>query len=155
MAFVGDTSGRHDTVCSAPSRAAHVSKYADGSAEGPFPSARDRLVVALAKFGLERRDLPPSISLFKGVRVSADGSLQLDTAPASPGTFVELRAELAVFVSVANVPHVLDRRPDYVCTPLRLTAWQGPPVGAGDPFRTASPEAHRAYLNNDDWQKGL
>jgi urea carboxylase-associated protein 2 len=154
MAFVDDTSGRHDTICSAPNHEHHTVKYGDGGAEGPFPNARDRLIVALAKFGLDRRDLPPSISLFKGVRVDPDGALRLDPVPAAPGTHVDLRAELALFVSVANVPHVLDRRPDYACTPLRLTAWRGASTTHDDPIRTRTPEGQRAYLNTDDWLAG-
>ncbi|HWW54828.1 MAG TPA: urea amidolyase associated protein UAAP1 [Acidimicrobiales bacterium] len=154
LAFVGDTSGRHDTICGAPNGKTHLAKYGSGSVEGSFPNGRDRLIVALAKFGLERRDLPPSISLFKGVRVDGNGALRLDPAPAPPGTYVELRAELAVIVSVANVPHALDHRPGYVCTPLRLTAWRGSPTAPDDPLRSVSPEAERAYLNTDDWLAG-
>jgi uncharacterized protein len=153
-AITDDTSGRHDTICSAPNRADHDAKYGDGRVEGPYPNARDRLVVALAKFGLGPRDLPPTISLFKGVRVAADGSLHLDEAPATAGCFVELRFELDTIVSVANVPHVLDDRERYTCTPLHLAAWQGAVTAAGDPRRHATPEARRAYLNTDDWLLG-
>jgi urea carboxylase-associated protein 2 len=146
MTIVGDTSTRHDTVCGAPNRAAHEAKYGDGRVEGRFPNARDRLIVALAKQGLQRRDLPPSISFFKGVRVDEDGSLRLDPSPATAGAFVELQAELDVIVSLANVPHVLDPRSNYVCTPLRLTA------RPAEVDRAAStPEAARAYANTDEW----
>jgi urea carboxylase-associated protein 2 len=154
MAIVGDTSTRHDTICSAPNQLAHEGKYGDGRVEGPYPNGRDRLVVALAKFGLERRDLPPTISFFKGVRVEADGTLQLDPCPAPADRYVELRAELDLFVSLVNVPHVLDRRPDYQCTPLRITAWRGGPTPADDRIRTSTPEVERAYLNTDDWLLG-
>jgi urea carboxylase-associated protein 2 len=150
MAIESDTSGRHDTICSAPNRADHQSKYV----EGPFPNARDRLIVALAKFGLTRADLPPTISFFKGVRVAADGSLVLDPVPGSPGTYVELCAELDVFFSVANVPHVLDRRPDYCCTPVRITAWRGVAPDPGHRRRASTPEVQRAYENTDDWLLG-
>jgi len=153
-AITDDTSCRHDTICSAPSAPDHESKYGDGRVEGPYPSARDRLIVALAKFGLERRDLPPTISFFKGVRVDASGALLLDGAPAAAGTFVELRLELNAIVSVANVPHVLDTRNRYTCTPLHLTAWRGVPSTADDPLRDVTPEARRAYLNTDDWLLG-
>jgi uncharacterized protein YcgI (DUF1989 family) len=111
-------------------------------------------VVAAAKFGLERRDVPPSISFFKGVRVDRDGALHLDDGPAIAGAYVELRAELDVIVSVANVPHVLDRRADYAGTRLRLTAYHGAPTGPHDPLRLRAPEATRAYLNTDDWLAG-
>jgi urea carboxylase-associated protein 2 len=150
MTMVGDTSGRHDAICGAPTRAAHEDKYGDGRVEGAFPNGRDRLIVALAKFGLDRRDLPPSLGLFKGVRVDGDGGLQLDPCPGAPGTHVELRAELDVYVSIANVPHVLDRREDYVCTPLRLVAWQP----RSTPAAAVSPEVERAMLNTDDWLLG-
>lgn len=153
MTIESDTSGRHDTICSAPHRAAHVEKYGDGRAEGPYPNARDRLIVALAKFGLERNDLPPTLSFFKGVRVDADGTLRLDQVPGRPGTHVDLRAELDVVFSVANVPHVLDRRTDYCCTAVRLTAWRGPTrAAAGAP---GTPELQRAYQNSEDWLLGV
>jgi urea carboxylase-associated protein 2 len=154
MAMVGDTSSRHDTICSAPNELAHEGKYPDGRVEGPCPNGRDRLVVALAKFGLDRRDLPPTISFFKGVRVTADGTLQLDPCPAPADRYVELRAELDLFISLVNVPHVLDRRQGYECTPLRITAWRGGPTPADDPIRTSTPEVERAYLNTDDWLLG-
>jgi urea carboxylase-associated protein 2 len=154
MTIIADTSGRHDTICSAPTRAVHEAKYGDGRVEGPHPNARDRLIVALAKLGLEARDLPPSIGLFKGVRVGADGALLLDACPTRPGTHVDLRAELDVLVSVANVPHTLDRRSVYTCTPLRLTAWRGTPAPADDGARLATPEIERAFLNTDDWLLG-
>jgi uncharacterized protein YcgI (DUF1989 family) len=134
-----------------PNRLTHEAKYGDGRVEGPYPNGRDRLIVAMAKFGLESRDLPPTISFFKGVRVDADGTLRLDPCPGPADLHVELRAELDIFVSLANVPHALDRRDDYLCTPLRLTAWRGKPTALDDPIRTSTPEVHRAYLNTDDW----
>lgn len=152
MTVTADTSGRHDTICGAPTRADHDAKYGDGRAEGPFPNARDRLIVALAKFGLDRRDLPPSLGLFKGVRVAPNGDLQLDAAPGAVGAYVDLRAELDVLVSVANVPHVLDRRAEYTCTALRLVAWRAPLPG--EAAAPSTPERERAMLNTDDWLLG-
>jgi uncharacterized protein YcgI (DUF1989 family) len=152
MAIDSDTSGRHDTICSAPNRADHDAKYGDGRVEGPYPNARDRLIVALAKFGLDRQDLPPSVSFFKGVRVDGDGALRLDPVPGRPGTHVDLRAELDVLFSIANVPHVLDRRTDYCCTPVRITAWRAAPRSPGEKAHT--PELQRAYDNTQDWFLG-
>jgi uncharacterized protein len=153
-AITDDTSGRHDTICGAPNRSDHERKYGDGRVEGPCPNARDRLIVALAKFGLDRRDLPPTISFFKGVRVDAGGGLHLDDVPAAAEAFVEIRCELNLLVSVANAPHVLDTRERFTCTPLRLTAWRDAPARTDDPLRHTTPERHRAYLNTDDWLLG-
>jgi hypothetical protein len=53
-------------------------------------------------------------------------------------------------VVVANTPHVLDPRDEYVVTDVRLLAYHGPPTLPDDPCRLASPEAERAFLNTDD-----
>lgn len=131
MTLEHDTSGRHDALC------------------GPHPASRERLLLAMAKHGLGRRDLPPALTLFTGVRVEPDGALAFHGDPA-PGTQVTLRAEMDVIVSLVNAAHRLDDREGHVCTPLRLTAWQGAPTGPGDPLRAATPERLRAFQNTED-----
>ena len=43
-------------------------------------------------------------------------------------------------------PHVLDPRPAYTVSPLRVTAWRGPVTPQDDPIRNATPEGQRAFL---------
>ncbi|HKY13402.1 MAG TPA: urea amidolyase associated protein UAAP1 [Microthrixaceae bacterium] len=147
MTIVDDTSARHDCFCGASTLAINEARYGDGSASGTSPGARELLALAAAKHGLTRRDLPPSIGLFKGVRVSDDGGLDFDGAPAS-GSFVELRAELDVLVVIANSPHPLDPRSAHAGTPVRCTAWRTLRPAA-DPFRDTSPERQRAFENTE------
>jgi hypothetical protein len=91
------------------------------------------------------RDLPPSINLFKGVRILDDGSLEFDGRPAV-GRHVELRADLDVVVLLVNAPHPLDPRPTYEAAPARVTAWRASaPVDVVTSAGT--PERERAYLN--------
>src|ERR1700744_1942388 len=73
--ITGDDSGRHDALCGTSTAAANRARYGDSAPQGPSPSGRELLVLAAAKHGLAPRDLPPSVSLFKGVRVSASGGL--------------------------------------------------------------------------------
>jgi urea carboxylase-associated protein 2 len=153
MSVTDDTSGRHDALCGAPNRAVHDEKYGDGSVSGPFPNARDQLTVAVLKAGMDRRDVGPSIAFFKGARVRRDGALELDTTQPRPGAFVTLCCDLDVHVAVANVPHVLDLRPDYVCSALRITAWRAD--GAADAGEAPTPEMERAAMNNVDWLGGV
>ena len=47
-------------------------------------------IVAALKSGLERRDVGPSITFFKGARVGADGALELGPEPGTPGAEVAL-----------------------------------------------------------------
>jgi urea carboxylase-associated protein 2 len=154
MSITADTSGRHDTF-SAPSSAwSNERKYGKGDNHGPFPNARDRFKLALAKHGLSRRDIAPSISFFQGVTVEGDGSLRFDgAAPAleeGARHFVELRAEMRVLVVLANTPHVLDPRTDYRVGPMRALAWRGAPTPAVDGIRTSTPERLRAFESLED-----
>lgn len=144
--IVSDTSGRHDAFCGTTSDAWNIQKYGDAAPEGPSPSGASLLGLAAAKHGLTSRDLPPAVTFFQGVRVSADGSLDWQGS-AGPDSQVELVAELPLIVLVANVPHARDPRSDYVVGPLRVIAERGRPTAPGDPAFAASPERERAYRN--------
>jgi len=144
-AIVDDTSARHDAFCGTSTKAANAARYGDGAADGPCPNGRDHMALALAKHGLGRADVAPGIDLFKGAPVGPDGSIGWD-GDVRPGTHVELRAELPLIVTVVDVPHPMDPRPDYTVTALRVTAWRGAPAAEDDRVRTATPEATRAYL---------
>jgi uncharacterized protein len=153
LTIVADSSGRHDALSGAPNRAGFDAKYGDGAVTGPYPNARDQLIVAALKAGLERRDVGPSVAFFKGARIAPDGSMDFSVEPAPPGAEVTLRCELDVHVALANVPHILDPRADYSCTALRITAWR--PGGDPDTVDDApTPETERAALNNADWLGG-
>jgi urea carboxylase-associated protein 2 len=138
MTLVADTSARHDCLCG-------VSTV--GPASGPTPNGRDLLVLGATKHGLQRRDVPLNVNLFKAVRVAEDGALAFDGEPA-PGAFVELRAELDLIVALANVPHPLDDRP-YTATAARITAWRADRPD-DDPLRESTPERLRAFRNTEE-----
>ncbi|AQZ61567.1 Urea carboxylase-related aminomethyltransferase [[Actinomadura] parvosata subsp. kistnae] len=148
-----DGSGRHDTLYGTSTRARNERRYGDGSPHGPSPAGRELLALAGAKNGLERRDLPPSISLFQGVRIDADGRPEWQGS-AGPGASVTLRTELPVIVLLANAAHPLDPRPDYTVTPLEILAWRDRVTTPDDPQWSATPEGRRAYENTADHRKG-
>lgn len=144
------TLGAFDAFCGASNEAANARRYGDGSNHGDHPNARDRFSLGVAKFGLGRKDIHPCINLFKFVRIAGDGAVQLDVGPFAPGREIVLRAEADVIVVMANCPHVLDPRADYAVTPVRATAWRGPPTPEDDPIRNATPEGLRAFLNVEE-----
>jgi urea carboxylase-associated protein 2 len=148
--IASDDSGRHDALCGASTAAANQAKYGDSAPQGPSPSGRELFTLAAAKHGLAPRDLPPSVSFFKGVRVQQDGSLKF-AGGAGPGKSVELLAELPLIILIANAPHPVDPRPAYTRGPLRVHAWRSSPTAPGDPRWAATPEAQRAYLNTADY----
>lgn len=151
MSIVDDTCGQHDTFCGASNAKHNARKYGAGDNYGPYPNARDRFLLALAKYGLGKKDIPANVNFFKGVKVEEDGSLTFNERSGKAGEYVELRAEMNVLVVMANTPHVLDPRAAYACGDVRVTAWRGVVTPADDPIRTGTPEALRAFQNVEDY----
>jgi urea carboxylase-associated protein 2 len=150
MSILEDTAGTHDAFCGASNAAGNARKYGEGDNWGPHPNARDRFLLATAKFGLGRKDIHPCINWFKGVRVAPDGATRLSLGPYAPDRQITLRAEMAVIVVLTNCPHVLDPRPEYAVTPARVLAWRGEPTPEDDPIRNATPEGLRAFQNVEE-----
>lgn len=147
---VSDTSGHHDALCGTSTRLRNEERYGAGSAESTSPAGRDLFVLAAAKHGLSRRDVAPSVSFFKGVGVEpASGSL-VWLGGAGAGRSVEIRAEMALVVLLANTAHPVDPRPEWICSTLEVLAWPGRPTERGTWPAVVSPEAERAFLNNSE-----
>lgn len=141
--IVVDSSGHHDTFAGTSNLSGNTERYGDGSAHSATPAGRELLILAAAKVGLTPRDIPPTLSFFQGVFAEPDGSLRF-TGSAGAGASVRLRAELPCVLLIANVPHPLDARDEYVSTPLRVRVWRG---DSTRPTATAAPEAERALAN--------
>jgi len=123
---VADSSGHHDTLC------------------GMTDDGRAKMLLAAVKHGLDLRDVAPSVSVFKGVRVGDDGSLGF-TGSAGPGAAIDLLIHLPVVVALVNTAHPLD--PDPALTGLDVLAWR-----AGEQLTTPvndEPEYLRALFNTE------
>ena len=151
--IIEDGAGTHDTFCGVSNATHNARKYGEGRNSGAFPNGRDRLILGAAKHGLNRRDVHPCVNLFKGTRIESDGTIVPVVGPFAPGRKVLIRCEMDVIVVMANCPHVFDPRPEWHCTPLRVTAWRGAITPETDPVRNAAPEACRAFLNTEDYYR--
>jgi len=100
---VADTSGQHDLLCGLP------------------PAGRQKMLLAATKHGMDIRDVAPSATLFKGVRVEESGALTF-TGSAGSGAAVELLTHLPVIITVVNTAHPLDPQP--ALTDLHIVAWR-------------------------------
>ena len=155
MSIVEDEAGTHDAFCGpSTERRGTQSRVRSDECSANWsdrPNARQRLLLGAAKFGLGARDIHPCINWFKAVRIGPDGTTMLQTGPFAPRRSLTLRAEMSVIVVLANCPHVLDPRPQHSATPVRVSAWRGQITPPGDPIRSASPEALRAFLNVEEY----
>jgi len=145
-----DDSLHHDTVYGTTTLTRNREKYGDGSAHSASPAGRELFTLAAAKHGLTRRDLPPSVSFFTGVRIDAAGRPAV-AGTAGPGASVTLRMEMPAILLIANTAHPLDDRPQFHSTPLEVLAWSGEPTTPGEPNWAATPEARRAFVNTEDY----
>lgn len=123
--MVADTSGHHDALC------------------GPTAEGRALLTRAAAKHGLAARDIPGTVSFFRGVRVAPDGALQA-SGSAGAGTYVELIIHLPVIAIAANCAHPLAGS---TTSAADLIAWGAPERLHALP--NADPEYHRAVQNTE------
>jgi urea carboxylase-associated protein 2 len=121
--IVADTSGQHDALCGTTNVAQNTKKYGAGSAHSSSPAGRELLTLGALKHGISQRELPPSVSFFKGVRVDADGGMSF-LGSKGPGTSVELLLHMDSILVVANTAHPLDPRTRFTGTALDIMAWQ-------------------------------
>jgi uncharacterized protein YcgI (DUF1989 family) len=70
------------------------------------------------------------------------------------GDFVDLRAELDVFVVVSNCPHPLAPDVAFAPGPVEAIVFPAPQAGQDDLCRTATAEAARAFENNATYLNG-
>lgn len=149
---VADTSTAHDALTGTTTRQGNDERYGASAPESASPAGRELLLLGALKHGLGQRDLPPSVSFFKGVRVAPDGALQWQGS-AGPGGTVDLLLHVDAIFLLANTAHPLDPRREFTCSPLHLHAW--PASGdldrlvAGDLIGPLGLEHRQAVANTD------
>jgi uncharacterized protein YcgI (DUF1989 family) len=150
--IVADSSASHDALTGTTTLAGNTARYGAGTAHSSSPAGRELLTLAALKQGLGVRDVAPSISLFKGIRVDPDGGIRF-TGGAGPGAAVDLLLQMDAVVLLANTAHPLDPRPGFTGTAVDVVAWHAPEdldlLAAGRLTGPLTPE-HRQALNNTD-----
>lgn len=121
--IVADTCGRHDTLGGACASESNTVRYA--LQKKFMHSCRDNYLLALqhADIGLTKRDLVPNVNFFMNVPVTAEGGLQFADGVSAPGKYVELRAEMNLWMLVSNCPQLNNPCNAYNPTPARILLW--------------------------------
>lgn len=140
LSIAEDSSGAHDALTGGSG--------VTGAGTPTERNTRDNMVLAVAKLGLDRRDLPALLTLFAPVRVDAEGRFFWNGALLAGDDWIDLRAEMDLLIALSNTRHPLDPAKGDVpaVTVSRLAAR---PVPADDLCRTATAEAIRGFQNNE------
>lgn len=123
LTIVADTCGRHDTLGGACAAESNTVRYA--LQKKFMHSCRDNYLLALqhADIGLVKADLVPNVNFFMNVPVTAEGDLKFDDGVSGPGKYVELRAEMDLWVLISNCPQLNNPCNAYNPTPIQLLVW--------------------------------
>ncbi len=125
LSIVADTCGRHDTLGGACSCESNTVRYA--LQKKYMHSCRDNFLTALqlADIGIDitKRDLFPNINFLMNVPVTPAGGLKFEDGVSAPGKYVELRAEMAVWMLVSNCPQLNNPCNGYNPTAVEFIVW--------------------------------
>jgi urea carboxylase-associated protein 2 len=149
-----DTCGWHDTI-TGHATAAHVAarwgavSYQDARNDWRR-SARDALLVELAKHGLGRRDLVANVNFFTRVGVDEHGTLGFVPGNSRAGDEVTLRFELDTLVVLSCVPHPLDPARQWAPGPVALALAPVDAASDADAVRRACHENERGFAASED-----
>jgi urea carboxylase-associated protein 2 len=140
LALIEDSCGAHDAIVGPTTEAS----MAQALGPGAWRHSRHNFLSAAAKLGLSRRDVAVCLNLFAPVDVDAQGRFTWHAERRAPGDFVDLRAEMDLWVVLSNAGHPLD--PALVAVPEPVTVKRfAPPMGAEDLCQRSGIEAERAY----------
>ncbi len=123
LTIVADTCGRHDTLGGACAAESNTVRYA--LQKKFMHNCRDNYLIALqhADIGIGKRDLVPNVNFFMNVPVTAEGQLTFADGVSAPGKYVELRAEMDIWMLVSNCPQLNNPCNAYNPTPARFLLW--------------------------------
>jgi urea carboxylase-associated protein 1 len=123
LTIVADTCGRHDTLGGACAAESNTVRYA--LQKKFMHNCRDNYLIALqhADIGLDKRDLVPNVNFFMNVPVTEQGELTFADGVSAPGKYVELRAEMDIWMLVSNCPQLNNPCNAYNPTPARFIVW--------------------------------
>lgn len=148
FSIIEDSVGAHDCLAGGSNAASNALKYPGVKTR----NTRDNLVLIAGKLGLERRDIPGILNLFAPVALDEDGAFAWQKRRSNSGDYVDLRAEMDLFVGLSTCPHPLDPNPSYAPTGVAVSRFRAPAPLGDDLPRTATTEAIRGFENNSMMQ---
>jgi urea carboxylase-associated protein 1 len=116
LTIIEDTYGSHDTIGGACSAQSNLLMYGVKDC----PGCRENFLTALARYGMDRRDIVPNVNFFMRVPVERSGAAAIARGDSAPGSYVVLRAEMDVIAVISNCPQINNPCNDYNPTSIQV-----------------------------------
>jgi uncharacterized protein len=151
--IVADSVGWHDTICGVTDAAMIEAKYGKATFQthrnDMFRNGKDGLLIELAKHGLGKRDLTPTVNFFSKVVPDDAGNLSFIANHCKAGSSVDIRFDMNVLVVLSTAPHPLDLKKTYAPSAVKLSAWHAGLAGADDVCRNSCEQNQRGFINTE------
>ena len=151
--IVHDGLGWHDTICGISDAGLIEKKYGIANYQthrnAMYRSAKDGMLIELAKYGLSQRDLVANVNLFSKVTANDEGGLLFNAGHSKAGSVVDLRFDMNVLTVLSTAPHPLDTSPTYQPADVLLSAWHAGDASADDVCRNVCEQNQRGFINTE------
>jgi urea carboxylase-associated protein 1 len=121
---IADTCGRHDTSAGACSCESNTVRF--GQHTRYMHACRENFILELARRGLGKRDIVGNINFFMNVPILPSGEVVVDDGISTPGSSVDILAEMDVLCVISNCPQVNNPCNGFDPTPIRVVIWDPP-----------------------------
>jgi urea carboxylase-associated protein 2 len=112
-----------------------------------FKSDRENFLIELGKYGMGKKDMIPTLNLFRKVDVKEGSKLVLNERKASQGDMIELTAQMDVLLILSNTPHAMDKG-EYNPSDVEITVFDTVAFNDED-YTNFSEEAKRGFQNTN------
>ena len=151
--FIHDTVGWHDTMCGISDAKLIEQKFGVANYQthlnNMYRSAKDGLLIELAKHGLGQRDLIANVNLFSKVSANESCGLVFNAGNSKAGDVVDLRFDMNVLVVLSTASHPLDTAIAYIPSDVLLSAWHAGTAAEDDVCRNACEQNQRGFINTE------
>lgn len=124
LRLTADDCGRHDTSAGACSCEANTARF--GQQARYLHACRENFVLEISRYGMTKRDIVPNLNFFMNVPISPNGDLIVADGLSTPGSRLEMVAEMDVLCVISNCPQVNNPCNGFNPTPIQVQIFPAP-----------------------------
>ena len=151
--IIADSVGWHDTICGVTDASMIAAQYGESNYQthrnGMFRSGKDGLLIELAKHGLGKRDLTPTVNFFSKVVPDNAGNLSFVSSNSQAGSSVDIRFDMNILLVLSAAPHPLDIKTSYTPAGVKLSAYHAGNAPKDDICRNSCLQNGRGFMNTE------